>query len=174
MTGGERLLSCRRAVAGMNIRKFIVRIPILSLLFAGCTQEKPATVESLHFPVVVFFSNANTALFTGANDLKMMAVQLVINSNSPPTLVDSDLAVYHLNKLSSIHGGFWLIAHPSGLTEVTFDLAASRKSGLDAARAAFIAQLEQETWWDDLPQRREKLAKSTTLKEMFDLVKSEE
>jgi hypothetical protein len=158
----------------MNIRKVIVGIPILSMLFAGCSRTKPPTVESLHFPVAVLFSNACTNFFTDADDLKMMNVQIVINSASPPILVDSEFAVYSLNKLRSIHGGFWLFAHPSGVTEVTFDLAAARNSGLDSARAAFTAELGEETWRDDLAQRREKLEKSTTLQEMFDLVKSDE
>jgi hypothetical protein len=156
------------------MRRFLLRIPILSILLAGCTQEKPATVEGVHFPALVLYGNAYSEFFVNADDLKSMYVQVVISQDTPPTLVDSDLAIYHLNALRSIHGGLWLMANPSGATEVTFDLARAGESGLDAARAAIKAQLLTQTWRDDVKERTEKLEKASTLKEMYAAIQTDD
>ena len=158
----------------MHIRKLLLTVPIFAMFLAGCEQEKPPAVEGLHFPVAVLYSNTALSVFKDAGDLKMMNTQLVINSDTPPVLIDSAFTIYSLDKLRSIHGGLWLMANPVGLTGVTFDLTKAPTSGLDAARATMRTQLDKETWRDDLDRRRAHLAKATTLGKMVSLVQPEE
>lgn len=130
-------------------------------------------MADLQFPVVVLYSTALTILYKDAVDLSVMSVQLVINSRTPPVLIDSKLDVFTLQKLRSTHNGLWLIAHPAGATEVTFELKPAPTSGLDAARSATRAQLNLQTWRTDLEQRRKNLAVQTSLPAMLELLRSD-
>jgi hypothetical protein len=156
------------------IRRILSRIPLFAMLLTGCTPAPPPKVSDLQFPVVVLYTNASTRVFKDATDLGQMNTQTVINSNSPPVLVDSAFNIFTLEKLQSIHGGLWLMAHPVGITEVTFDLQRAPKSGLDAARAAMQAQLETQTWRDDIDARSKKIATQTTLDGMRELLKTDD
>jgi len=102
-----------------------------------------------------------------------MAVQLLINLKSDPILIDSQLNIYAEDKLQSTHGSLWFIIHPSGNTDVTFDLKRAPASGLDAARAAMRTQLDLQDWRTDLDQRRKTLAIQTTIIGMYDLLRDE-
>lgn len=93
---------------------------------------------------------------------------LTLNSE-PPVLIDSDFKIYSLDHFQSVHGGLWLMAHPSGTTDVTFELKA-QKFGREIARELFARQLEKQIWRDDLESRRKALAARQTLLEMADVV----
>jgi hypothetical protein len=153
-----------------RFRCILAHLPLLGMLLAGCSREPPPVVADLHFPVAVLFSNSSAIRYDNAADLGVMPVQLVINSKFPPILIDSQFNILTLQKLSSIHGGLWLMVHPSGNTEVTFDLKRAPKSGLDAARSAMRAQLDMQDWRTDLDQRRTTLATQTTLPGMLTLL----
>jgi hypothetical protein len=145
------------------------------MLLAGCSPEPPPpTLTDLHFPVAVLYSNASTRLCKDASELGVMGVQLMINSNSPPVLIDSDFNIFTLEKLRSTHGDLWLMLHPSGDTEVAFDLKRAPKSGLDAARAAMRAELEIQTWRTDMEKRRKTIATQTTLSGMMEVLRDDE
>jgi hypothetical protein len=144
-----------------------------ALLLAGCTRERAPEVADLEFPVAVLYSTASTMLYSNAADLGVMGVQLVINSSHPPVLIDSGLRVFTLEKLRSIHGDLWFVLHPSGNTEVTFELKRGAESGRDAARAEMTKQLEMQTWRTDVQQRRETLARETTLAGMFKVLRDD-
>ena len=133
----------------------------------------PPTVADLHFPVAVLYPRSLSLLFKDANDLGVMYVQVVINLDDAPTLIDSDFHIYTMQKLRSTHGGLWLMAHPSGGTEVSFELQRAPQSGLQAALDAMSTQLGKETWLDadELDKKRAKLARQKTLTGMMGIVK---
>jgi hypothetical protein len=114
---------------------------LLAALFAACTPAPPPSVEGLAFPVLVLFEQSGTVRHDDAADLHSMAVQRVAGSNSAPFLVDARFDIYRLERLQSVHGGLWLMANPTGSTEVTFELV--REARADAAQArALILQRE--------------------------------
>ena len=106
-------------------------ICVFSLACGG--PPPPASVDALAFPVLVLFEQSGVVRHDDAADLRTMSVQRVVGSNSAPFLIDSRLDIYRLEKLASVHGGMWLMANPSGTTEVTFELM--RVAQADAAQA---------------------------------------
>lgn len=95
---------------------------LLAAVLGACTPPPPPTVESLAFPVLVLFEQSGTVRHDDATDLRSMSVQRVAGSNSAPYLIDARLDIYRLERLQSVHRGLWLMANPSGRTEVTFEL----------------------------------------------------
>ncbi len=153
----------------------------LSALFAtltGCSPKPaplpPPTVADLHFPVVVLFPTAACLLYKDAASLGVMHMNLLMDYSRVPVLIDSEFNICTMEKLGSTHGGLWLMAHPSGTTEVTFELKRASKSGLEAAREAVGAQLDIQTWRHDIPERHKKLATQTTLAGMLKIVETDE
>ena len=106
---------------------------VFAALLAGCAPAAPPSVEGLAFPVLVLFEQSGTMRHDDAADLHSMSVQRVAGSNSAPFLIDARFDIYRLERLQSVHGGLWLMANPSGSTEVTFELV--REAQGDAARA---------------------------------------
>ena len=137
-----------------------------SALLGGCASEQPAVVGDLAFPVLVLFEDSGVVRHDDAADLRTMSTQRVVGSNSPPFLVDSRLDVYRLDRLASVHGGLWLMANPSGHTEVTFELV--RIAQADVARAqALIAERDPRLRSGDEPEARRRLLEATTLAAML-------
>jgi len=99
----------------------------------------------------------------------MMHTNYVVLSEGTPVLIDSQFKIYAMEGLRSTHNGMWLMAHPSGLTEVMFELKAQR-SGREAARELFMRQLEKQTWLDE---RRHSLGAKQSLLEMAAVVQSQ-
>ena len=89
-----------------------------------------------------------------------------------PVLIDSQFKIYALERLRSTHNDMWLMAHPSGATEVTFELKPQR-SGRETARELLTHQLEKQTWLTDLDERRQSLKVKRSLLEMAALVQSQ-
>ena len=137
----------------------------LAVLLAGCRAkpQPPPTVADLHFPVVVLFENAPATIFQNAADLGTMRIGYLHALKGPPPLIDSSFHIYTLSGLASTHGGLWLLANPTGVTPVTFQLEPSPKSGLAAARELMRSRLEAQTWRRDLDQKRAALATQQTL-----------
>jgi hypothetical protein len=159
------------AVAGR-----IALFSLLAVFGAGCTKKPspPPKIADLHFPVAVLYSNSSTVSYKDAADLGVMHMNLIIMTDQRPALIDSNFEIYTLDHLRSTHGGLWLMAHPSGTTEVEFTLTRAAKTGLEAARNAMRAQLDMQTWRDDLEKRRAALAKQTTLNGMLDVLRSDD
>ena len=139
----------------------------LAVFFVGsCSRDKPAPkIEALHFPVVILFGNASIRLCKGPSELTRMHSNYLTLNDQTPVLVDSDFNVYSLDNFRAVHGGLWLMANPSGATDVTFKLKAQR-SGREAARALFQRQLQKQTWRDDIDASQKTLSRSRTLLEM--------
>jgi hypothetical protein len=90
-------------------------------------------------------------------------------NNQAPVLVDSAFNIYSLDNLRSVHGGLWLMANPSGATDVTFELKA-QKSGREAARELCGLQPKKQTWRDDIDASQKTLSRSRTLLEMVNVL----
>ena len=86
-------------------------------------------------------------------------------NHQDPWLIDSNFSVFTMAKLRSVHNGFWLMANPIALTEVTFELK-PQKSGRAEAQRLFVEQLRKQTWRQDQAARLQSLAQSQTLLEM--------
>ena len=150
-----------------------MKLSALLALLTGCTPKPPpkAGVADLHFPVAVLFPSASIVLFKDKVDLGVMHMNYVLDSGgASPVVIDSNFDIYTMERLRSTHGGLWLMAHPSGTTEVAFDLTRSPKSGLEAARKAMRAQLDKQTWRHEIEEKRKSLAAQKTLVEMVDLL----
>ena len=154
-----------------RIVKRLAAIVCLSLC-ASCSKKSPPKIESLQFPVVILFGNSATRVCKDPADLTTMHTNYLVLSEGTPVLIDSQFKIYAMERLRSTHNGMWLMAHPSGLTEVTFELKAQR-SGRDAARELFTRQLEKQTWLTDLDERRHSLGAKQSLLEMAAVVQSQ-
>ena len=139
---------------------------------AACRPRPAPSIESLRYPVVILFGNSSVRLCSGPADLKKMHSNYIVLNDQPPILVDSDFKIYSLEHFRSVHSGLWLIANPSGVTEVAFDLS-PKKGGLIEARRLFDQQLQKQSWRDDLPERQQSLSRSQTLLEMERTISSE-
>jgi hypothetical protein len=142
--------------------KRLAAIVCLSLC-ASCGKKSPPKIESLQFPVVILFGNSATRVCKDPADLTTMHTNYLVLSEGAPVLIDSQFKIYAVERLRSTHNGMWLMAHPSGLTEVTFELK-TQKSG---------RQLEKQTWLTDLDERRHSLGAKQSLLEMAAVVQSQ-
>ena len=151
----------------------VMRWATLFALLAGCRSKPPPppTIADLHFPVVVIFGTTSVVKFASAADLGTMVIASLNAVTGPPPLIDSSFANYTLEKLGSTHNGLWLMAHPTGSTPVTFELKRSPKSGIETARELIRARLDDQTWRDDLEEKRRALAAEQTLAGMFAIVR---
>lgn len=135
-------------------------------LLAACKPAPPPSVDDLAYPVVVAWESSGIVRHDDAKDLQVMSTQRVVNANSAPFLVDSQLDVYRLDRLASTHGGMWLMANPVGRTDVTFELV--RVAQGDAARArALIARRTWEIREGNDSAAAKRLATANTLAEML-------
>ncbi|HOX72647.1 MAG TPA: hypothetical protein PLR28_06225 [Dokdonella sp.] len=126
----NRILS--RLAASIACKALIVTIAVG--LLAGCAKPPPPPkAVDLAYPVLVLFEQSGAVRHDDAGDLAMMAVQRIMASASSPLLIDSRLDIYRLDDLESVHSGLWLMANPSGLSEVRFAL--HRESTADLRRA---------------------------------------
>lgn len=142
------------------------------LLLVSCREkERAPAIEALRFPVVMLFEHSSMRVCKGQSELTNMHTNFLTLNNASPVLIDSEFKIYSLGHFQSVHGGLWLMAHPSGSTEVTFELKA-RKSGREVARDLFLQQLEKQTWRDDLDASRKALGSGKTLLEMASLGQS--
>jgi hypothetical protein len=136
---------------------------------SACSLQPPPKVDDLHFPVVALQSGA--IVYDNAADLQIMHVNRVtLAPPEPPVLIDSQFQLYTLEHLRSTHNGLWLMAHPSGLTAVAFDLKRGARSGLEAARDAILRQLNAETWRTDISERSREILKQETLLGMVEVL----
>lgn len=120
--------------AGSDFSSLLRRLLAAGLvLLGGCAPPAPPTAADLDYPVIVLFERSGIVAHDDATDLRTMSVQRIVHSHTPPYLVDSRLDIYRLHKLSSVHGGLWLMTHPSGHSEVDFEL--ERVARADAAQA---------------------------------------
>ena len=147
---------------------------VLALFFVGsCSREKPAPkIENLRFPVVILFGNASIRLCQGPSELTRMHSNYLTLNNQDPVLIDSEFKIYSLDNLRSVHGGLWLMANPSGATDVTFELKA-KGSGRERARELFGLQLKKQTWRDDIDASLKTLSGSGILLEMVKVLQPE-
>lgn len=143
----------------------------LLALFTGC-RAKPPTVADLKFPVAVNYQRGGVVLFSDVADLGTMSLGQLQAVSGPPPLIDANFTIYTLKDLRSTHGSLWLMAHPTGLTPVTFTLEHAPKSGIEATRALMRERLDEQTWRDDLEQKRQALANERTLAGMVEIVRS--
>jgi hypothetical protein len=122
---------------------------------------------------VILFANSSALLCSGPADFKTMHTNYLVLNDQPPVLIDSDFKIYSLERFRSVHNGLWLMAHPSGVTEVAFDLS-PRNGGLIEARRLFDQQLQKQTWREDRKNAQERLARSQTLLELKRAISSED
>lgn len=138
------------------------------LLLIGC-KEKPAPpaskLEEIRFPAVMLFSSSSIRICNDRNELTNLHTNYLKLNEGSPTLIDSEFKIYSLDQFQSVHGGLWLMANPSAMTEVKFELKA-QASGQEKARELLVRQLEKQTGRDDLEERRKALASKQTLLEM--------
>ena len=156
-----RLVSAR----GFAVLCFIC---VSSLACGG--PPPPASVDALAFPVLVLFEQSGVVHHDDAADLRTMSVQRVVGSNSPPFLIDSRLDIYRLEKLASVHGGMWLMANPSGRTEVTFELVRVAQTDTPQARR-LIVERDGGLRNDPDPAKLAALERAATLAEMLSVVR---
>lgn len=150
--------------------KFPVTLSLAAVLLVSCREKETAPkIEALRFPVVMLFGNASARVCKERGELTNMHTNYLTLNSEPPVLIDLEFKIYSLGHFQSVHGGLWLMAHPSGATGVTFELKA-QKSGREIARELFARQLEKQTWRDDLESRRKALAARQTLLEMAEVV----
>jgi len=142
------------------------------LLSTGCSDEPGPKIDGLQFPVVVLFGNAATRLCNEPSELTNMHSNYIVLNSETPALIDSAFKIYAMERLRSVHTSLWLMANPSGATDVTFELEPT-SSGREAAREFFARQLEKQTRLHDLAARRSRLATEQTLLGMLMLVQGE-
>ena len=154
----------------LTLKTWLTRSMLLSALLAGCRGKPAPTVADLHFPVVVIYGKSTAMLFPEAAALGEARIADLNAVIGPPPLIDSNFDIYTLREFGSTHNGLWLMTHPTGSTPVSFKLERAAKSGIETARALMRARLDEQTWRDDLAQRREALGREQTLAGMVTIV----
>ena len=134
-------------------------------MLIGCSKPPAPKIEKLRFPVVVLFENSSVRLCSGPDELTKMHTNNLTLNNEPPHLIDSKFDIFTMENLRSVHGGFWLMANPVAITEVTFDLK-QKKSGRSEAQRLCVEQVRKQTWRDDQASRLAALNRSQSLLEM--------
>lgn len=139
------------------------------LLGAACSAPPPVLAEDLAYPVLVLFPQSGSVRHDDTADLRMMGVQRVMGYDGTVMLIDSRLDIYRLDGLASTHSGLWLMAHPSGRTEVRFELHRIGQADIEQARRLI---LEREPTLRDSaePVPRASLLQASTLQAMLKII----
>ncbi len=150
-----------------------MRLAALLALLTGCRARPlpPPPVADLRFPVAVNYQRGAVVLYSDAAALGHMSIGQLHAVTGPPPLIDSSFAIYTLEKLASTRSVWWLLINPTGSTPVTFELKRAPESGLEAARALLRTRLDDQTWRDDLEEKRRALAAEQTLAGMVAIVR---
>jgi hypothetical protein len=144
---------------------------LIILSLGSCQKlERAPQISQLRFPVVLLFENSGPLLCQEPAAVKTMHTNYLKLNNDPPILIDSDFNIYSLEQFRSVHGGLWLMTHPSGATEVAFELK-PQKSGREKVRSLFLRQLQKQTWRQDLKSNEAALSDSQTLLDMLRYIK---
>jgi hypothetical protein len=139
---------------------------LAALSVGSCLKPERATkIAELRFPVAVLFGNGSMLLGQQPGQLTNMHTNYIILNSETPLLIDADFKINSLDHFRSVHGGLWLMAHPSGATDVTFELK-PQKSGRKEAHKLFAHQLQKQTWRQDFESKRQALSRSQSLLEM--------
>jgi hypothetical protein len=159
------ILECRQ-----KFSRTLAIFGAFALALNGCNQPTPPPrMQNLQFPIIVLFGNSSVLRCSGPDELKKMHTNYLTLNNQVPRLIDSGFNIFSMEKLRSVHGGLWLMANPSGMTEVTFELK-PQKSGRAEAQRLFAEQLRKQTWRDDQASRLEALSRSQSLLQMEEAI----
>lgn len=140
------------------------------LCLVGCGKEPAPRIEDLAYPVLVLFDKSGGVLHDDAVDLGTMSTQRVVMADEAPYLIDSRLDLYRLRSLRSTHGNAWLMLHPRGRTEVTFELERVSRADVAAARQWIETFDRNLTYAEDREERLERLRDADSLKALLDAV----
>ena len=149
-----------RRLAVSIVRQALIVTTAVGLL-AGCAKQPPPKPADLAYPVLVLFEQGGAVRHDNAGDLAMMAVQRIMASASSPLLIDSRLDIYSLDDLESVHSGLWLMANPSGLSEVRFVLHRLATADLRRARQLIAARARVDA------QAMARIAQANSLAELI-------
>ena len=138
----------------------------------GCNRPPPPpTVADLQFPVLVVYPSAGFSTFENADNLKTMRLQKLLMSRDTAALIDSKLRVFLLENLKSNKNGMSIwISGGRGPTAVTFDLVATKESGLAAAREWICKGTSRFTEGPSAAECWSRLEAATTFAELVAVV----
>ena len=131
------------------------------LTFFGLrAKSRPLTVDDLKFPVVVIHDGVRLFIRHNADELQHLNVGMAMKFDEWPTLIDSDFRIFSMEKLRSTKGGLWLMANPTGVTPISFELTPQVQGGLARARQLII---DCRYLGGDEERKRTSVAGQTTL-----------
>ena len=140
---------------------------LLAFLGLRAKPLPPPTVADLKFPVIVIHDGARFFIHRNADELHRLNVGMAMAYEHWPTLIDSDLRIYSMEKLRSTKGGLWLMANPTGVTPTSFELTRQPESGPDRARRLII---NCKHLGGDDEQKRKAIATQTSLAGMIEVL----
>jgi hypothetical protein len=165
-------------------------LPVLALAawagaFLGCSREPevvPAAV--LKFPVVLIAgaSAAHTVshradVVANSKDLGTMRVERLSNlpdpdANDPPLVIDSSASVFAMENIEGEHGGLWMMANPTGMMPIRYQLVRHEPSGIAAARALIAAcdYLGSDLDQDRGTLRSHRIRRAETMAEVMEII----
>src|SRR5688572_29571380 len=130
------LLKTAGEPASHSMPGVVVIMTALCWLF-GCEHKSappaPPKIADLKFPVMVIHNNTSIKIEENADELQQMHVNYASAPKTWPMLIDSEFNIYTMENLRSTKSGLWLMANPSGITPVAFDLKRAPESGLKPA-----------------------------------------
>lgn len=131
------------------------------------SKPRPPVVGDLKFPVVVIHDGARVLVRHNADELHRLNVGMAMKFDGWPTLIDSDWQIYSMEKLRSTKSGLWLMANPTGITPISFELTRQAEGGVARARQLIIGCRHLG---GDEESKRTALAARTTLAGMIEVL----
>lgn len=153
-------------------------------MLSGCQRTPPVVqvpVGSLSFPVVLIVGTSakgriasQAEVVVNAADLSLMRVEryseLSGTTNSdPPIVIDGEGTVCDMQNIKGEHGGFWMMANPTGQMPIRFTLTPRKESGVKAARALITGcrYLGRDLDQERKTLRCERISQATTMAEIM-------
>jgi len=176
----------------LNPTDMMKRLPLMVCtiwmgMLSGCHRTSPVVpvpVGSLSFPVVLIVGTSakdriasHAEVVVNEADLSLMRVERYsglsdTTISDPPIVIDGKGTVCDMRDIKGEHGGFWMMAHPTGQMPIRFTLIPRKETGIKAARALITSC---EYLGRDLDQERktlrcERISQATTMAEIMQII----
>lgn len=160
-------------VALLFLFAVIVLIAAGVWLWFKLSQPQKFATNEIAYPCLRIHDSNSWEIIQDESQLHRMNSNLCIMRVEDPWVIDSDLRVMEMHKMEMKTSAYWLMFTGPQMVDVSFELQAATGKPLEEAKR-LVGRVLQSVDAQLKPELADKLAKANTLRELTDLLISED